>query len=67
MYNEADFKHLMVYNANAGTYLLTIHPEMGLTHVHTQMEYPTRAPSEEVRTKLTGYFMALTPEGGGDE
>jgi hypothetical protein len=66
-YNEADFEHLMVYNANAGTYLLTIHPEMGLTHVHTQMEYPTGSPSEEVRTKLTGYFMALTPEEGGNE
>ncbi len=66
-YNEKDFEHLTVYNATSGTHVLTIHPEMGLTHVHTQLEYPTGAPSGEVHTTFTGYFMALTPAGGGNE
>ncbi len=66
-YNEQDFAHLMVYNADADTHVLTIHPEMGLTHVHTQLEYPTGAPSGEVHTTYTGYFMALTPADGGNE
>jgi hypothetical protein len=66
-YDEGDFAHLMVYNADAGTHVLTIHLEMGLTHHHTQLEYPTGGLSGEGRTKFTGYFMILTPEGGDEE
>jgi hypothetical protein len=66
-YDKDDFAHLMIYNADSGTHVLTIHPEMGLTHVHTQLEYPTGGLSEEGRTKFTGYFMVLTPEGGDEE
>jgi hypothetical protein len=34
-YDEEDFAHLMIFDANAGTHVLTISPEMGLTHQHT--------------------------------
>jgi hypothetical protein len=66
-YHEEDFANLMVFDANAGTHVLTIHPEMGLTHRHTQLEYPAGGLSREVCTMFTGYFMVLTPEGGKEE
>jgi hypothetical protein len=66
-YHEEDFAHLMVFNANASTHVLTIHPEMGLTHQHTQVEYPPGGLSDEVHTIFIGYFMVLTPSGGKEE
>jgi hypothetical protein len=66
-YNEEDLAHLMVFDANVGTHVLTIHLEMGLTQRHTQLEYPAGGLSGEVRTMFTGYFMVLMPEGGEEK
>jgi hypothetical protein len=40
---------------------------MGLTHQHTQLEYPTGGLSGEVRTLYKGYFIVLTSEAGEEE
>jgi hypothetical protein len=66
-YHEEDFAHLMIFDTNAGTHVLTIHPEMGLTHQHTQVEYPSGGLSDKVRTIFTGHFMVLTPSEGEEE
>ncbi len=66
-YHEGDFDHLMIYDASAGTQVLTIHPEMGLTHQHIQVEYPAGGLTGEVRTILMGYFMVLTSAEGEEE
>ena len=66
-YHEGDFDHLMIYDASAGTQVLTIHPEMGLTHQHIQVEYPEGGLTGEVRTLYTAYFMVLTSAEGEEE
>jgi hypothetical protein len=66
-YHEGDFDHLMIYDASAGTQVLSIHPGMGLTHKHVQMEYPAGGLTGEVRTHYTRYFVVLSSAEGEEE
>jgi hypothetical protein len=56
-YDEQDFKHLMVYNIQAGCKVLTINPEMGMEHVHVQLKETANDQKEYLL--YTGYFQCL--------
>ena len=66
-YHEEDFDHLMIYDAIAGTQVLSIHPEMGLTHKHVLLEYPAGGLTGKVRTQYTGYFVVPSSAEGEKE
>jgi hypothetical protein len=51
----------MVYNVHAGARILTIHPEMGMTHQHVLMKPCVPSTRGKILTIYSSYFMCLTP------
>jgi hypothetical protein len=67
VYNEDDFSYLYVWCKEAQAAILTVHPEMGLAHLHVVVEPCVRGTKKDTRNIYTGYFMCLAPEDKNGE